>query len=373
MRNAGFVFHGDSTTRNMQGPLQELLRFAAAPDVAVAARYYAEKIVAATRAAVAKARTEGSKNKTRHSLRLIYPGTADDKGTVSPPRTLNDALRASRVSRSPDTSPNCRVMILEKDGRNCSDAFDAESYHGFANASVAKVNHDAVLGVPVWPGNDNVRRIWVMNYGLHVLHAHPGRPLTYAKDANYVSDFADVAHGVVRWSLARGALARTALVWRHTNFVCDKNLYGAWDAALRSLESEPRTAAAPLVKSCVDDARRERPPPRRRYGTLSPEAMCANVTIDAYGSAFLNGVAEHFVDDLNACWVGGATRRPGFPCPDDVRGVAGREAWPLPGLRILRADAISRTFCGVVKGDAVHTRHNHPLLARVLFAMLEFL
>ena len=63
----------------------------------------------------------------------------------------------------------------------------------------------------------------------------------------------------------------------------------------------------------------------------------------------------------------------GFPCPDDVRGVAGREAWPLPGLRILRADAISRTFCGVVKGDAVHTRHNHPLLARMLFAMLEFL
>ena len=63
----------------MQGPLQELLRFAAAPDVAVAARYYADKVVAATRAAVAKARTEGSKNKTRHSLRLIYPGTADDK------------------------------------------------------------------------------------------------------------------------------------------------------------------------------------------------------------------------------------------------------------------------------------------------------
>ena len=84
MRNAGFVFHGDSTTRNMQGPLQELLRFAAAPDVAAAARYYADKVVAATRAAVAKAMTEGSKNKTRHSLRLIYPGTADDKGSTVP-------------------------------------------------------------------------------------------------------------------------------------------------------------------------------------------------------------------------------------------------------------------------------------------------
>ena len=49
VRNAGFVFHGDSTTRNMQGPLQELLRFAAAPDVAVASRYYADKVVEVVR------------------------------------------------------------------------------------------------------------------------------------------------------------------------------------------------------------------------------------------------------------------------------------------------------------------------------------
>ena len=87
-----------------------------------------------------------------------------------------------------------------------------------------------------------------------------------------------------------------------------------------------------------------------------------------YGSRFLNDRAAAAVSELNACYLGGPTSED-FPCPADVRGVAGRAEWRLPGIRVLAADAYSRAFCGTFRGDAVHVSQNHVLLARSLFAL----
>jgi hypothetical protein len=53
-----------------------------------------------------------------------------------------------------------------------------------------------------------------------------------------------------------------------------------------------------------------------------------------------------------------------------VRGLAARfPKWRLPGVRILRGDAISEAFCGAVDGDGIHAPQSWVLLARCLHAL----
>ena len=91
--------------------------------------------------------------------------------------------------------------------------------------------------------------------------------------------------------------------------------------------------------------------------------------MDAYGTRWLNGVASRVVTRLNACYLAGESKD-GFPCPSDVRGLAARfPNWRLPGVRILRGDAISEAFCGAVDGDGIHAPQSWVLLARCLHAL----
>ena len=55
----------------------------------------------------------------------------------------------------------------------------------------------------------------------------------------------------MRDALARGELARTVLVWRTTNFVCRRDVYGEWDAALKSFDGKPRTPRTDAAAACA--------------------------------------------------------------------------------------------------------------------------
>ena len=371
-----YVFHGDSTTRNMQEPFADMAILAASG--ARGEKYWLDQVVKASRRALAAARLGN-----RAALAQMYPGDSQvathlrqrDTGRNKELEALVKAAKERVVERpweDPTSTlyhngPNPRLSILRS--LRASNAYDDATYKGLRYARIDSFNHESVQGFPVWDGEEDVRRAWVVNYGLHAFHAWPSRDLE-PEDANYVGDLIDTFHKILRDALKRGVLESTILVWRHTSFVCRKNLRGRWNAALLSLEAEPRLAVAPIARDCIE-ARRANfsSVTPKKWGMLGVEDFCVNGTMDAYGTRWLNGVASRVVTRLNACYLAGESKD-GFPCPSDVRGLAARfPKWRLPGVRILRGDAISEAFCGAVDGDGLHAPQSWVLLARCLHAL----
>lgn len=375
---ASYIFYGDSTTRNALGPIQELLLLGAAGNAStLGAAYYEEAIVGATRAALAAARAEGARsNGSRPSLARAYPGNTDRDYDANftkrfPPRKrIAEVRHVSGAVMPPVSKHRVNNNLLVIRSSPASAAMDAASYDGFAAANASNVNHRRVDDHVLWPDAAPLRRVWVLNYGLHALHAFPGRRVN-PTDANYAAEIVDAFHAIVRRALNKRTLDSTILVWRSTNFVCDRNLFGAWDAAIKSLSSSVLRAGA--VANCTAEMRPAWDAVPKRWGAFALDDFCAYATMDARGSRFINAAAANAIRRLNDCYVGG-TASDGFPCPADLRGVYAQNAssWPLPGIRILRADSVSREFCGVVPSDAVHAPHAHPILARLLFGVVGF-
>ena len=337
-----------------------------------------DQVVKTSRRALAAARLGD-----RTALAQMYPGSKPhmsthlrqmDTGRVREMTDLYKAAKPERPWEDPKSTiynagPNPRLSILRP--IRASSAYDDATYQGLRFTRVASFNHETIHGYEVRKSSEDMQRVWVVNYGLHALHAWPNRDIEPA-DANYVGNLIDDFHAIVLDSLKRGVLNSTVLVWRHTNFVCSRLLHGKWNAAILSLEAEPRLTIAPIARDCIERRRANFSAlPGKKWGLLSVEDFCVNDTMDAYGARWLNGVASRAVTRLNACYLAGEKSKDGFPCPSNLRGLAARyPGWRLPGVRILRGDAISLAFCGAVDGDGIHAPQSWVLLARCLHALV---
>ena len=76
------------------------------------------------------------------------------------------------------------------------------------------------------------------------------------------------------------------------------------------------------------------------------------------GSEWLNDLAAQVVRLLNRCYLSADDRAlpPGFPCPDDLRGLALRRPWRLPGVYFSSYNALSQQTCGGPRGRSSSTR-----------------
>lgn len=57
--------------------------------------------------------------------------------------------------------------------------------------------------------------------------------------------------------------------------------YGEWDAAIRIIENEPRSADAPHAKACVADTSDAWAAVPRKWGFLDANDFCVHATLDA--------------------------------------------------------------------------------------------
>ena len=93
------------------------------------------------------------------------------------------------------------------------------------------------------------------------------------------------------------------------------------------------------------------------------------------GGEWLNDLAAQTVRLLNRCYLDGAAGRPlpaGFPCPDDLRGVARRRRWRLPGVYFVSYNALGFELCGRTSShDAIHADQTYLPLLRALLAGLQ--
>jgi len=177
------------------------------------------------------------------------------------------------------------------------------------------------------------------------------------------SRIADAFHFKVRGALAAGAaeLERTVLAWRATGFICKRGLYGAWLAAeegTASSLSTPRAKVSGVCEAYLARAWAAFPDPP--WGSVSVEEYCAHGNQGPRGGEFTNDLAAETVRHLNACYFAAnrtAPLPPGFPCPDDLRGVANRREWRLPGVYFLAYNELTLTTCEHVDhSDGIHVR-----------------
>ena len=241
-------------------------------------------------------------------------------------------------------------------------------------------------------------RVWLLNYGLHLLGSYPNKAVALGEDgasapgvrslnprlAHYRADMANSTHALLRRALAAtgDAYERTVLVWRNVNFVCASGLYGDWDAAAKVLAASPRSPSAAGEELCARMAAAEwTRGPRPAFGEVGLREACRHATFDAHGSEFLNDMAAETIRQLNECYLDETPEDQSrarldvsqrVPCPDDLRGIyARRPEWRLPGVHVLSGNHIGAALCGRVGGDGVHSPQLYLPMTRALLGALH--
>ena len=198
------------------------------------------------------------------------------------------------------------------------------------------------------------------------------RPLR-ANIKSYRADIADAFHALLRRALAAdGALEGTVLIWRATVFVCTHGLYGKWlEAAVEDAETlaTPRAAGSAVCEDSFRGVWDAAPEPA--WGRISLTEACSHGRMNSAGSEWLNDLAAQAVRLLNRCYLSaddGALPRD-FPCPADLRGLALRRPWRLPGVYFSAYNALSQQICGrIAHADGVHMDQSYLPLLRSLLA-----
>lgn len=248
--------------------------------------------------------------------------------------------------------------------------WDSPTYRGLKEG-IARLDRD-IANARDRPPDRSARRfrthLHLVNAGAHMLHRFraEGHPPTkppvimaqFSQFRSFRADLADAFHAKVRYALAAGELGGTVLAWRATGFVCRGGLYGEWlanaDAAAGALTSH-RSPASGVCEAFERAAWAAAGAPP--WGDVSLAAACARGNMGPRGGEYTNELADGAVRHLNRCYFDDdvAALPPGFPCPDDLRGVANRTAWRLPGVYFLAYNTLSQSTCGQIRhSDGIH-------------------
>ncbi|KAJ1450460.1 hypothetical protein M885DRAFT_532332 [Pelagophyceae sp. CCMP2097] len=344
LQGTSFVFRGDSTSRNGLAPLGVLIAVASHSHLNESRAYFADSVIGQTRDAL------------RRDLSQIWPGM--------PPRR-DGAKFVPKAIREPapflkHPAPHVAVGL-----------YDNDSYHGLMQANISKFGHSAA--------NTDDARFWILNYGVHMLHAEPARKLSLQLQT-FQADVAASFHDMVRHAVKSNTLDRTILAWRATNNICRKAMYGDWAAALDALNATDGTGAAKF-DGCVAAhsadwaSNAKKAEMASNWPVLPLRAACARGTMDQRGVGLLNGLAQQTVRKLHGCYTGD-TKEDDSICPSDLRGVAHRHSWRLPGVLYVASDAFGEALCRDLPQSKIHDGY-HAIqlflpLFRVLFAMRRF-
>ena len=371
---------GDSTARNAVVPLTHLafLAASAASNASFdAGALYEGGVVRPSRAALAAyeaAARRGGAAEKEAPLQDFFgraAGDPNDRNTSymyfgghdqsHPHFYAHPDAREAYDARGKDAAYASREAVVR---------WDSPTYKGLEEGT-ARLDRD-IANARDRPPDRSARRfrthLHLVNAGAHLLHRFraegypPTRPpdprAQFSQFRSFRADLADAFHAKVRYALAAGELGGTVLAWRATGYVCRGGLYGEWlsnaNAAAGALTSH-RSPASGVCEAFERAAWAAAGAPP--WGDVSLAAACARGNMGPRGGEYTNELADGAVRHLNRCYFDDdvAALPPGFPCPDDLRGVANRTTWRLPGVYFLAYNTLSQSTCGQIRhSDGIH-------------------
>jgi len=224
--------------------------------------------------------------------------------------------------------------------------------------------------------NDGVHHLATNRPGGRRAAGHHVRPLG-TKLISYRADIAEAFHTQVRRALTSDSLKGLVLTWRATVHICQRRMYGAWREAANSVATAlltPRSPGQGMCEAVNKYAWDTSPEPP--WGAIRLGDACAWGVLSPKGSEWINGLAAETVRLLNRCYLtengDGHPFPTGFPCPDDVRGVALRRKWRLPGIYWVSYHAITKELCGRVDcRDGIHMYQSYLPMFRAIVAAVQ--
>ena len=317
-----------------------------------------------------------SKSTPRSWNRRRDPGIDLDPGSLS---LAAIATRAQALRRR-DRIDQAKIIV------------DKQTYLRLRDAAPGTWNHEADaynskrrVRVPA-----GTRRVWMLSGGLHLLGVYPARGIVSTTSnrgmrrmdpslKSYRHQIAEAFHDLARRAVRDGVLEDTVLLWRATNFICIRGQYGAWRAAAEGRAAELRTPRGQGAALCAAEEReawrREAAP---AWGGIGLAEACDRATMSPDGGEYLNELAAETLRLLNRCYLdperGGddlGALGAGFPCPSDLRGLATRTSWRLPGVFFVGGNHLGRALCGRTSGDGVHSPQIFVPLTRMLLAAIR--
>ena len=235
----------------------------------------------------------------------------------------------------------------------------------------------------------NESNIFVLNYGLHLLHAYPSRSVDMPRLAHYREDITMAFHKILRSILEsssfgnKGSVLDDAiLVWKTSSFVCRRDFGKMWDAPSKSHFSKDSATSACIHDQSKSWHEKWLPIKGSSWGHVNLVDACSHATLDINGAKYLNELAGSAIRALNTCYLNSPldplVDDMSFICPDDLRGIAQRySSWHLPGVYVLDDYKLHEGFCSVNEdqpeklNDGVHVAQTRLPYVRSLLAGID--